>query len=366
MPEASVGRLEVGAYEVPTDRPESDGTLTWEATTIVVVHAHAGATAGLGYTYGPAAIADLIARTLAPSVEGSEALAPQATSARLRASLRNAGQAGIGALALSAIDLALHDLRARLLGRSLAGSVGARRDAVPIYGSGGFTSYGPAEVAEQLGGWAGQGIGRVKLKVGRHPDQDAARLAAAREAIGPAATLMVDANGAFTPATALAQAARYAVDHDVRWFEEPVSSDDLDGLRRVRERAPAGMQVAAGEYAWSPLDAGRLLEAGAVDVLQADATRCGGLTGLLAIDALCAAWHTPFSAHCAPAITASAGCALERLVHLEYFHDHVRLEGMLFDGVPQPVRGELRPDPSAPGHGLSLRDADAERFRVWP
>ncbi len=358
-------RLDVGAYTVPTDAPESDGTLQWDATTIVVVEAHAGEAVGLGYTYGPPAVAALIAGSLADETTGTDALSPQRTWAVLRASLRNAGQPGVGALALSAVDLALHDLRARLLGLPLARALGAVRDDVPIYGSGGFTSYGPDRVAEQLGGWAAEGLQRVKLKVGRDPDGDPARLDAARAAVGDRVALMVDANGAFSPDRALGWAQRYA-DWGVDWFEEPVSSDDVAGLHRVRGGAPPGMAVAAGEYAWSAFDADRLLAAEAVDVLQADVTRCGGVTELLRIDALARARNRPLSLHCAPAASAHVGCALDALVHLEYFHDHVRLEGMLLDGTLSPQGGALRPDRDRPGMGLQLRRADAEPYRVWP
>ncbi len=365
MPEldATVERLEAAAYTIPTDRPESDGTKEWDSSTIVVVHAHGGGEVGLGYTYGPSTVAHLIESMLADSVTGSSALTPQRVHRRLRAGLRDAGQAGLGALALSAVDVALHDLRARLLGLPLATALDAVRDNVPIYGSGGFTTYDGARVAEQLGGWAAQGIPRVKMKIGRHPGQDAARMAAAREAIGSNVALMVDANGAFSPDQALEWLTRHAR-FGIDYFEEPVSSDDLPGLRRVRERAPRETSIAAGEYTWSPLDTRRLLEAEAVDIVQADVTRCGGITGLLQVGALCEAHERPFSAHCAPAITAHAGCALSRLVHCEYFHDHVRIEGMLFDGVP-PVRdGALWPDRGVSGHGLTLREDEARHYRV--
>jgi L-alanine-DL-glutamate epimerase-like enolase superfamily enzyme len=358
---AEIDGLEVAAYTVPTDEPESDGTFAWDATTIVVVHVAGGGETGMGYTYGPAAIASVVADLLAGVIRGRDALAPQAANGAMRAALRNAGQAGMGAMAVSAVDLALHDLRARLLGVPLARAVGGARAGVPVYGSGGFTSYSLERLGEQLGGWAAEGMARVKMKVGREPARDEQRLAAARDAIGGDVELMVDANGAFTPAEAREWAHRYA-EHGVRYFEEPVSSDDVDGLRLVREDGPPGVAVAAGEYAWSARDVQRLL--GNVDIAQADVTRCGGLTELIAVDALCAAHGTPLSLHCAPAISAPCACALGRLVHLEYFHDHVRLERMLFDGVVAPVDGTITPDASAPGHGLTLRQEEAEGFRV--
>jgi len=363
--DVKIERLEATAYTIPTDSPESDGTKEWDSTTWVVVHAGAGGEQGLGYTYGPSSVAHLITSMLADSVCGRSALEPQRRHAELRAALRDAGQAGLAALALSAVDIALHDLRARLLGLPLTVALGSVRDSVPVYGSGGFTTYDGARVAEQLGGWAAQGIPRVKMKIGRHPEQDAGRMEAAREAIGPDVALMVDANGAFSPDAALAWAAsheRFGIDY----FEEPVSSDDLPGMRHVRARIGSEISVAAGEYSWSPLDSRRMLEAQAVDILQADVTRCGGITALLQIDALCQAHQRPFSAHCAPAITAHAGCALATLIHCEYFHDHVRIEQMLLDGIPPLRDAALWPDPKLPGHGLTLREDEARRYQAWP
>lgn len=364
-PEVDIERVEAAAYTIPTDAAESDGTKEWDSTTFVVVHVHAGGEVGLGYTYGPSSVAHLVMSMMADSVSGKSASEPHRIHRKLRASLRDPGQAGIGALALSAVDIALHDLRARLLGLPLTVALDAVHDWVPVYGSGGFTTYDAARVAAQLNGWVEQGIPRVKMKVGRNPAQDMKRVAAAREAIGPNVELMVDANGAFTPDEALAWVARHSK-FGISYFEEPVSSDDLAGLRFVRERVPLEMAVAAGEYTWSPLDTQRILEAEAVDIVQADVTRCGGITGLLQIGALCEARQRPFSAHCAPALMAHVGCALVPLVHSEYFHDHVRIEGMLLDGVA-PVRdGALWPDRSVPGHGLSLREDEARRYQVWP
>ncbi len=358
--------MSVHSFEIPTDRPESDGTLAWDSTTIVVVQVYGDRRRGLGYTYGPRAIATLIYDLLRDVVLGSDALSPQRTWETMHAALRNAGQSGIGAMALSAIDLALYDLRARLLGLPLAHAIGLVREEVPIYGSGAFTSYSPGEVAEQLGGWAAEGIPRVKMKVGRHPDQDPARLAAAREAVGPDTALMVDANGAFTAERAVEWADRYRASYDVDYFEEPVSQDDLAGLGYVREHVPPGIAIASGEYSWSRYDTQCLLDADAVDIVQADVTRCGGLTELARIDALCASRNRLLSLHCAPAISAHAGATLEQLVHLEYFHDHTRIEHILFDGLPTLTDGALRPDPDRPGTGLELKEIDARRYQQVP
>jgi L-alanine-DL-glutamate epimerase-like enolase superfamily enzyme len=358
---AAVEAVETAAYTIPTDGPESDGTLEWDATTIVVVEVGGGGETGVGWTYAPAAATALVDGLLAPTVLGLDAFATGAAHRAMRRQLRNAGQPGLGAMALSAVDVALWDLKAKLIGLPLAALLGRSRGEVPLYGSGGFCSYSDGQLAAQLAGWVGDGIPRVKMKVGREPDRDVRRVAVARDAIGPSAELYVDANGALTPKRALALAAAFA-EQDVTWFEEPVSSNDLDGLRLVRAGAPAGMDVAAGEYASTPADFRALL--GAVDCLQADVTRCGGVTGLLAAAALAEAHELELSGHTAPTIHAHVLCAVPKLRHLEWFHDHVRIERMLFDGFLEPDAGAVRPDPERPGLGVELKRDDAARYAV--
>jgi len=353
----------VTAYEIPTDEPESDGTREWDSTTIVMVEAFNGSERGVGYTYGDRSVATLIESKLAPLATGSDAIHPSEIWAEMRRELRNAGQQGVGAMAISAVDIALWDLKARLMGVSLADALPRLRDAVPVYGSGGFTSYDDRRLREQLRGWIESGIRCVKIKVGRDPEADPARVAMAKETIGPNAKLMVDADGAYTLPRALGLVERFA-EQDVSWLEEPLSSEDLDGLAELRSRSPAGMAIAAGESVWSSADAQRLLEAGAVDVLQADVTRCGGITELLHIGGLCSARRMPFSAHCAPAVSAHACCALETAQHIEYFHDHARIESMLFEGATEPKGGAMRPNESRPGLGLEPRASVLEEYRV--
>jgi L-alanine-DL-glutamate epimerase-like enolase superfamily enzyme len=358
--DAMVEKVEARAFTVPTERPESDGTLEWDATTIVVVEVGAGGERGLGYTYSHPAAAAVVDSVLAPLVEGADAIAPPEIWIDMRRAVRNIGGQGIAAMAIAAVDIALWDLRAKLLGLSLADSLGRIRAQITAYGSGGFTSLEGDELAAQLAGWAEQGFGAVKMKVGRDPNRDLERLATAREAIGPDVALMVDANGAFDRREALREADLYA-EYGVVYLEEPVSSEDLDGLVCLRGAVPAEIEIAAGEYLWNVAEAGRL--APCVDVLQADVTRCGGITGIQRLDGICATHQIPFSAHCAPQASAHLCCAMQSAVHVEYFHDHARLESMLFEGTIEPRAGALRPDPDRPGLGISLR-ADADAFAV--
>ncbi|CAI8810266.1 enolase C-terminal domain-like protein [Methylocaldum szegediense] len=358
-----VERLEVQTYRIPTDYPEADGTYAWESTTVVIVQAYGGEKVGLGYTYGSRAIGELIQNPLADAVIGRDAMAVTACWDAMVRSIRNQGRPGQCSMAIAAVDAALWDLKARLLDVPLVVLLGQVREGIAVYGSGGFTSYPIERLCEQLNGWVEAGIHRVKMKVGTHPEDDPERVRLAADAIGSGADLFVDANGAYSRKQALALAECFA-DCGVSWFEEPVSSDDLEGLRLIRDCGHAGMDIAAGEYGYDAFYFRRMLEAGAVDVLQADASRCGGITEFLRAADLAWAFNVPLSAHTAPALHLHVCCAAPKVCHCEYFHDHVWIEEMLFEGVARPVRGVLHPDLFRPGMGLELKEREAERYKV--
>jgi L-alanine-DL-glutamate epimerase-like enolase superfamily enzyme len=363
VPAPAITQVRARAFRIPTDAPEADGTFAWDATVLVVCEVEAGDRMGLGYTYASQAAATVIHESLARVVAGRSAFDIPGAWDAMVAQVRNLGSRGVCACAISAVDAALWDLKARLLDLSLADLIGVRRGSVPVYGSGGFTTYDDARLRAQLSAWVEDDRCRwVKIKVGRDPAADEGRVAAAREAIG-AAGLFVDANGALTVKQALAFADRVAR-FGVAWFEEPVPSDDLEGLALIRARAPSGMDIAAGEYGYDPFYFRRMLAAGAVDVLQADATRCLGITGFLRAADLADAWNTPLSSHCAPALHLPIALAAPRLAHMEWFHDHVRIEAMLFDGAPRLHAGLACLDRSRPGHGLTLKAPDAERYAL--
>jgi L-alanine-DL-glutamate epimerase-like enolase superfamily enzyme len=353
-------RLRAAAYRIPADGAEADGTLCWNTTVMVAVHVEAGGETGFGYGYADRATAVFLQDVLWPVLEGRDPFdIPAAWRAMIDRS-RNHGRQGVAAMALSIADLALHDLKARLLGLPLVRLLGRCRDSAPLYGSGGFLTVSDDRLAEQVGGWAEEGFAAVKIKVGADLPTERRRMKRAREA-APGAALMIDANGACTRKGALALA-EYAASLGVTYFEEPVSSDDLAGLRLLRDRT--GLAIAAGEYGYDAFHFRALLEAGAVDILQADATRCGGITGLLQADALAFAHNVPLSIHCAPAISLAPALALQRLTHMEWFADHVRIEAMLLDGAPVPSEGRIAPDLSRPGNGLALKAQDAKPFRL--
>jgi L-alanine-DL-glutamate epimerase-like enolase superfamily enzyme len=360
-PDARIERVSARAYTIPTDGDEADGTIHWNATTIIVARVTAGGKTGLGYSYASSAAAGIIHETLAGVVAGMDARDVTRAWVAMGVAVRNTGKPGVASSAIAAVDAALWDLKARLADQPLLTLLGAARREIPAYGSGGFTSYSDDRLCEQLSRWASEGFGAVKMKIGECPDADLERVSRARRAIGAGVELYVDANGAYHAKQALKFAEQFAT-LGVTWFEEPVSSDALTDMRLVRERGPAGMRVAAGEYGYTLHDQRRMLAANAVDVLQADATRCGGPSGFLRAAALCEAHNIPFSAHTAPTLHATLACAAAPAINVEYFYDHARIERMLFDGATEPRGGMLVPDLTQPGLGLTLKAKDAEQY----
>ena len=353
----------VSLYTVPTDYAEADGTFDWTSTSMVLVQLECGSTRSLGYTYADRSTAVLTDKLLKEIVNGSDPLCHAATLQKLIAAIRNLGETGIAMMAVSAIDNALWDLRARLVNLPLVSLLGQVRSSIPVYGSGGFTSYSDKQLEKQFGGWVEQGFSMVKMKIGSVPERDPERVMVARRAIGPDCDLFVDANGAYTVTQAIELAHCFA-QQSVCWFEEPVSSDNLIGLDQVRRRAPLGMDIAAGEYGYTAWYFRRMLDAQAVTILQADCTRCGGISGFLDAASLCWAHNIPLSSHCGPSMHLHVCCAVPRSIHMEFFHDHARIERMFFDGFCEPREGQMAPDLSRLGMGLELKAQDAEKFRV--
>lgn len=357
---ADMRGLTAALYQVPTERPEADGTLAWDHTTMLLVEVVGSDGArGLGLSYtGPGADA-LVREQLWAAVRDLDDDDIGACWAAMIAAVRNAGRPGLAACAISAVDIALWDLRGKRCSRPLFRLLPTHRRSVPIYGSGGFTTYSCQEVIDQLAGWVDQGIPRVKMKIGLGIQADVERILAVREAIGPDVELMVDANGKYAAKEAITLAQQVA--DATTYFEEPVPSDALSEMALVRRSIP--QDVAAGEYGYDPWCFRDILQAQAVDVLQADATRCLGITGFLVAGHAAYASQVRFSSHTAPSIHAHAGCGVPQLSHVEYFHDHARVEAMLFDGAPRALGDRLAPDPDRPGLGLELK-SEAERYRA--
>jgi L-alanine-DL-glutamate epimerase-like enolase superfamily enzyme len=366
MGDTPIESVDVSVYTVPTDAPEADGTLSWDSTTMVLIQVRAGGMCGTGWTYGAPACATIITDKLAGIVRGRDALNVSGAFEAMVRAVRNEGRPGVVNYAISALDIALWDLKARLLDLPLPRLLGAVRAEVPVYGSGGFTSYDDRQLRAQLSGWAlEQRIPRVKIKVGQSwgtaAGRDLERMAQARAVIGAGTELFIDANGGYGRKQAI-RVMSAAADLDVRWFEEPVTSDDLDGLREIRNAVRA--DVTAGEYGYDLHYFRRMCDADAVDCLQADVSRCGGITEWLRVADVAASHGLQISGHGAPHLHATVATAVPNLRHLEWFHDHIRIESIFFDGTLDPAGGVVRPDPDAPGLGLTLRSSDAERYRT--
>lgn len=355
--------LSVASYTLPTDGPEADGTLAWSSTTLVCATARAAGCEGLGWTYAPAACGALIEQVLAPRVIGVSALAIPACTEVMGTAVRNSGRTGLAAYAISAVDVALWDLKARILGVSLTDLLGGLRQGVPIYASGGFTTYDAPTMTRQLNRWLSEGIRRIKIKIGErggsNVDRDLDRVDTARQVIGATPELYVDASGAYSRKQAV-RVGRALEAWDVRWFEEPVPSGDKDGLGIAR--ASLDVDIAAGGDANDVQEFRRLCEV--VDCLQVDASRCGGVSGWLRAAAVASAFGLEVSGHCAPHLHLAVAAATPNLRHLEWFHDHVRIESRFLDGVEPPRSGCLRAETSGTGHGYVLKRPDLEEYRV--
>jgi L-alanine-DL-glutamate epimerase-like enolase superfamily enzyme len=366
-PDDLIGSVEAEVYKVPTDLPEADGTLAWSFTNLVVVKIGCGSKSGLGWTYGSPAAKVVVDEVLSRILHGRDPMSvPGANEAMVRA-CRNLGRPGVAASAISAVDIALWDLKARMLGISLSDLFGRAAAQAPVYGSGGFTTYEDSVTREQIRRFVHEwGIPRVKIKIGEswgsEISRDLHRVELARETAGEEAELYVDANGAYQRKQAIRIGRAMSEDFGVVWFEEPVSSDDLVGLREVRDQCLA--DVAAGEYGYTPDYFARMVSADSVDCLQADVTRCGGFTAWLAVAHLAGAHQLQISGHCAPNLHAHVSVAVPNLRHLEYFHDHHLIETRYFEGALSPKGGSLRPDTDSPGHGMSFRSSDAAELRV--
>jgi L-alanine-DL-glutamate epimerase-like enolase superfamily enzyme len=279
---------------------------------------------------------------------------------------RNIGRPGAVSCAISAVDIALWDCKARLLGVPLADLFGRCTEEVAIYGSGGFITYDDATARAQLEQWVGDwDISRVKIKIGEawgaRPERDRSRTEFARTVIGDDVALFVDANGGYSRKQAIRIGRALTDAAGISWLEEPVSSDDLIGLRVIRDALD--VDVAAGEYGYDEAYFAHMAGAGAVDCLQIEVTRCGGYTSWLRAAAIAGAQGLEVSAHCTPNLHAHVAVSVPHVRHLEYFHDHHRIETTLFDGALDPQGGCLQPRVDVPGHGMTLKETTAEKYR---
>ncbi|NYI04097.1 enolase C-terminal domain-like protein [Allostreptomyces psammosilenae] len=361
-----VERVEARAYAVPTEAPEAGGVPDRAGGELVVVLVRADDAVGTGWSHAPAAARAVVEDLLAGEVVERGVLDIPALHQRMRHRLRDAGGVGLGARALSAVDVALWDLKAQLLGLPLVGLLGAARPEVPVYASGGPPGWSDDRLRELVRGWTVErGVPRVKIRIGEadgtRERRDLERVEVARVAAGRDGELLVDARGAYRRGQAVRMGRRLA-DAGVTWFEEPVDPDDLAGLRAVREATTP--DTAAGGHGWDLPHLARLCAGEAVDCLPVDATRCGGPTVWLRAAAVAQAHGLAVSGHAAPNLHAHLAAAVPNLEHVEWSDGHDRVERTLLLGTLDPSGGAVRPGADgAPGHGMELRP-DADRYQV--
>lgn len=355
-----IDHVSVSVYKIPTQTPEADGTLDWDHTILVYVEINGGGKTGIGYSYACYATAILIKEILSERIKGMNIFDIPSIGYHMIHAIRNQGRDGISSMAISAVDIALWDLKAKLLDISLVKLLGSLNEKVVVYGSGGFTNYSDQQLEEQVKLWKSFGINKIKIKIGRDPKGDETRILNLQNYYGERPEIFVDANGAYQKKEALYYGKRFA-ELGVVWFEEPVSSDDIESLKFLSENVPPPVNIAAGEYGYNLFYFNRMLKEKAVDILQIDATRCGGFSEMIKAINLAETYSIPVSTHCAPYLHLHMACATN-VIHMEYFYDHYRIETELFDGAITPDNGHLKPDCSRPGIGLELKKKDAEKF----
>lgn len=357
----SIDKLEVKYFEIPTETPERDGTLEWLSTGLVTLELYSGSHKGLGYTYADRATASFLVEHALPYLKGKDESQHFLMLDVLKRKYRNLGNAGVTSMALSAVDIALWDLRASVLNISIQNLLGIRRECTPFYGSGFFLDDNSQDLMRQLEKFQNMGIDSFKMKIGDGFNSDISRMKDMRMRIGDEASLFVDANGYYGHKEAL-ELSREMEKFNVSWFEEPISSDDINGLQFLKDRFPFKVNLVAGEYCYQITDVLRLIESKAVDIIQVDATRCEGVTGAMRASQLAHAYNLPVSTHCAPLLHGNIGLSLENLYISEHFYDHTRIEEKYFTHKGSYIDGAYWPSSDQIGFGWDLNSQTREHL----
>ena len=318
---------------------------------------------GYGLTYdeqGGEAIREFIKNVIEPRMKGRSPLDTAVLYEENYHLVRGVARKGLAFCAYSAVDIALWDLKGKILGLPVYKLLGAGRNVVPVYASGGWTSYSLDELVAEAKMMVSRGYDAIKLKVGveggNNPNEDLRRIKAVREAIGPDVKLMLDANNVWTSGTAVRFANRVK-EYDVLFFEEPVPADDIPGLARIR--AGSDLPVATGEHEYTRFGMRDLVMAGAVDVMQMDVTRCGGYTEMLKMIDVCQAWNLQVAPHGMEHMHMHIVAATPNAITLERLLMFEPVVDIVFKNPPQPVKGTIT-IPDAPGMGLEY---DMDRIR---
>ena len=312
---------------------------------------------GVGLTYhevGGEATRALICHDIAPRLRRRDPFETEALWNEFFAYLRGVGRKGLTFCAYSAIDIALWDLKGKILGMPLHRLFGGNRREVPVYASGGWTSFSDEQLVADSKAKVEAGYGVIKIKAGveggRNPRRDVRRVCMVREAIGPEVSLIIDANNCWDAATAI-QFANNVREYDIMALEEPVFADDIPGLRRFRRGTD--IPLATGEHEYTRYGVRDLVLAEAADIVQADGTRVGGITEMLKIGAITQAWNLKFAPHAMEHMHMHLVAALPNALFVERLDIFEGITASVFRGAPVPSRGMLDV-PDRPGLGLNL------------
>ncbi len=339
-----------GDFSDSTRKVETIGYVVVDITTDDGLH-------GVGVTYhevGGEAICEFIQSSIGPKLIGWSPLETEALYEEIFAYMRGVGRKGLSFCAYSALDIALWDLKGRMMNLPLYKLLGGNRTQITCYASGGWTSYSTQQLVDEVKAMVAAGYKYVKIKIGvdggRNPNEDARRILAVSEAVGPDIGIMIDANNAFTSAVALRLAYQLR-DCNIIFFEEPVFADDTPGLTRFRQAGilPCG----SGEHEYTRFGARDLVVNNCVDYIQCDITRCGGFTEGRKVAAIAQAFNTSWAPHGFDVIHMHMLSPYPNGVFLESLFMFNELIENTFTNAPVPEKGVMT-IPDRPGLGLEL------------
>ena len=363
-----ITQLESDLLRIPLARPitpPSDnkrGHLDYVFLLIVYLDTDAGHR-GMGFAYstqgGGRALKAIAQDDLTPLLVGEDPCDHERLAAKVYWRLQSIGRMGLVQQAYSAVDLALWDIKGKVAGLPLYKLLGGARESTPVYCSDtGWLWMSPEEIIEASQPYLEQGMMGIKLKVGNaNPELDAERVSRVREVLGEDIWLGVDANQRYDYGTALSMGHFFEEEIGADWFEEPISCEDVEGHARLADKLE--ISLALGESLYVRHEFQEYLERGAVDFLQPDVTRLGGLTPLLKVASLADHYHRSLAPHLLPEVGVHLACGLPQVRMVEYMP-------WLFPAFVDPpavVKGQLVP-PKRPGLGLEISEDAVAKYRV--
>lgn len=320
---------------------------------------------GLGISAGHSAVQAVVEHTLKDVLIGQDPFDVEKLWNLMFWHVRGFGRKGVAFCAISALDIALWDLKAKALGLPLYKLLGPYTDSVPVYGSGGWTNFDESQLVEEQLGYVERGFRRIKMKVGKdfgtREDEDVKRLATVRKAVGDDVEIYVDANNGYYAKQAI-RMSKVFEEFDVKWLEEPVLADDVEGLAAVARATT--IPVATGEHEYTKFGFKDLIARGGADIVQPDVGRVGGVTEWLKVAHLAHAFNLPVAPHSYQLIHLHVACATPNLKVVEYLGAVEQSDRVWYAEFAEPVNGMWSPDPTKLGLGLELNPDTVARNRV--